>query len=141
MEGRGEMAADGDREAIVRPGDEWFYQDFHASSAHRVGRTIYVSGETGTTPDGELPEDPEAQMRAAFQNLSATLEASGATWGDVVAMTTYHLGLQSQTQAFVEIRNEFVREPYPVWTGVGVTELHSGAVVEISLVAELPQGD
>ena len=132
------MAADRDREAIVRPGDEWFYQDFHASSAHRVGRTIYVSGEIGTTPDGELPEDPRAQMRAAFRNLSDTLQAAGATWDDVVAMTTYHVGLLRQTEAFVEIRNEFVREPYPAWTGVGVTELHSGAVVEISLVAELP---
>jgi enamine deaminase RidA (YjgF/YER057c/UK114 family) len=135
------MPADGDREAIVRPGDEWFYRDFHASSAHRVGRTIYVSGEIGTTPDGQLPEDPKAQMRAAFRNLSTTLQAAGATWGDVVAMTTHHVGLQSQIKAFVEIRNEFVREPYPAWTGVGVTELHSGAVVEISLVAELPQGD
>jgi len=135
------MAADGDREAIVRPGDEWFYQDFHASSAYRAGQTIYVSGEIGTTLEGELSEDPRTQMRAAFRNLSATLHAAGATWGDVVAMTTYHVGLQSQTQAFVEIRNEFVREPYPAWTGVGVTELHSGAVVEISLVAELRQSD
>jgi len=135
------MAADRDRETIVRPGDEWFYRDFHASSAHRVGRTIYVSGEIGTTPDGQLPDHPEEQMRAAFRNLSTTLQASGATWGDVVAMTTYHVGLQSQIQAFVEIRNEFVREPYPAWTGVGVTELHSGAVVEISLVVELPRND
>ena len=135
------MPADQDREAIVRPGDERFYQDFHASSAQRVGRTIYFSGEIGTTADGELPEDPKVQMRAAFGNLSTTLQASGATWSDVVAMTTYHVGLQSQIQAFVEIRNEFVQEPYPAWTGVGVTELHAGAVVEISLVAELPRSE
>ena len=63
------MAAERDRVAIVRPGDEWFYQDFHASSAHRVGRTIYVSGEIGTTADGELPEDPKAQMRADFEGM------------------------------------------------------------------------
>jgi enamine deaminase RidA (YjgF/YER057c/UK114 family) len=87
------MAADGDREAIVRRGDEWFYRNFHASSAHRVGGTIYVSGEIGTTPEGVLPEDPQAQMRAAFQNLSTTLEAAGANWGDVVAMTSYHVGI------------------------------------------------
>ena len=132
------MAVDRDREAIVRAGDEWFYKDFHAASAHRVGRTVYISGELGTGPDGGLPEDPKAQMRNAFENLSDTLQASGATWGDVVAMTTYHVGLQSQIQTFVEIRNEFVREPYPAWTGVGVTELLDGAVVEIALVAELP---
>ena len=137
----GRDASRSDREAIVRPGDERFYQDFHASSAQRVGRTIYFSGEIGTTADGELPEDPKAQMRAAFGNLSTTLQASGATWSDVVVMTTYHVGLQSQIQAFVEIRNEFVQEPYPAWTGVGVTELYAGAVVEISLVAELPRSD
>jgi enamine deaminase RidA (YjgF/YER057c/UK114 family) len=135
------MAADRDREVIVRPGDEWFYRDFHAPSAHRVGRMIYLSGEIGTTPEGVLPEDPKAQMRAAFQNLSETLQAAGAAWGDVVAMTTYHVGLQSQTQAFVDIRNEFVREPYPAGTGVGVTELHAGAAVEISLVSDPPRAD
>jgi enamine deaminase RidA (YjgF/YER057c/UK114 family) len=132
------MTVDRNREAVVRPGDEWFYRDFRASSAHRVGGTIYVSGEIGTTPEGVLPADSKTQMRAAFQNLSETLHAAGASWGDVVAMTTYHVGLQSQTQAFVEIRNEFVQEPYPAWTAVGVTELHAGATVEISLVAELP---
>src|SRR5439155_18108304 len=65
----------------------------------------------------------------------------GSDLGRRLAMTTYHVGLQSQIQAFVEIRNEFVREPYPAWTGVGVTELYAGAVVEISLVAELPRSD
>jgi enamine deaminase RidA (YjgF/YER057c/UK114 family) len=55
-----------------------------------------------------------------------------------VPMTTYHVGLRSQIAKFVEIRNEFVREPYPAWTGVGVSELLSGVAVEISLVVQLP---
>jgi enamine deaminase RidA (YjgF/YER057c/UK114 family) len=53
-------------------------------------------------------------------------------------MTTYHVGLRSQIAKFVEIRNEFVREPYPAWTGVRVSELLSGVAVEISLVVQLP---
>jgi enamine deaminase RidA (YjgF/YER057c/UK114 family) len=135
----GSAVAERDREAIVRPGDEWFYRDFHASSAHRVGSTIYISGEIGTMGDSGLPEQPRDQMRAAFQNLSKTLQAAGATWSHVVTMTTYHVGLQSQIEAFVEVRNEYVREPYPAWTAVGVTELHAGALLEVSLVAELPE--
>jgi hypothetical protein len=31
------------------------------------------------------------------------LQAAGATWEDVVAMTTYHVGFQDQVEAFVEI--------------------------------------
>jgi enamine deaminase RidA (YjgF/YER057c/UK114 family) len=134
------MATDRDREPIVRSGDEWFYTEMHAASAFRVGRTIYASGDTGTTMDGTLPEDPKAQMREAFRNVANTLQAAGATWADVVSMTTYHVGLQSQLPSFVEIRNEFVQEPYPAWTGVGVTELYGGAIVEISVVAVLSGG-
>jgi len=135
------MAAHLDREAIVRPGDEEFWREFRGSSAHRVGRTFHVSGETGMTPEGALSADPIEQMRTAFQNLSLTLRTAGVTWGDVVTMTTYHVGLQDQIQAFVEVHNEFVREPYPAWTAVGVTELLDGAIVEISLIAQLPEDD
>jgi enamine deaminase RidA (YjgF/YER057c/UK114 family) len=51
------------------------------------------------------------------------------------------VGLQAQADSLLEIAAEFLTEPYPAWTAVGVTELiASPAVVEISCEAQLRDG-
>jgi enamine deaminase RidA (YjgF/YER057c/UK114 family) len=106
----------------------------------RVGNTIHVSGHIGRTPDGELPADPETQIRQAFENVAHTLGEAGATWADVVEVTTYHVGLRQHADALVSVHHEFVQEPYPAWTAVGVTELYSPeAIVEVSVTAVVSQ--
>jgi enamine deaminase RidA (YjgF/YER057c/UK114 family) len=63
------------------------------------------------------------------------------TWSDVVALTTYHVGLRGQTGTLLAVAAEFLGVPFPAWTAVGVTELWpADAVVEISCVAVLRQG-
>jgi enamine deaminase RidA (YjgF/YER057c/UK114 family) len=58
------------------------------------------------------------------------------TWADVLALNSFHVGLQAQAAAVIAIAGEFLNDPYPAWTAVGVTELiDEGAVVEISCVA------
>jgi len=53
-------------------------------------------------------------------------------------MTSYHMGLQSQAEQLLIVATEFLEDPYPAWTVVGVTELFlSDALVEISCVAVL----
>ena len=57
-------------------------------------------------------------------------------WSDVVALTSYCVGLRQQAPVLIKVASEFLVEPYPVWTAVGVTELwDADAVVEISCVA------
>ncbi len=51
-------------------------------------RTLYVSGQVGTEPDGTMPEDATAQARLAWRNLHAQLEAAGMTLDNVVKITT-----------------------------------------------------
>jgi enamine deaminase RidA (YjgF/YER057c/UK114 family) len=64
------------------------------------------------------------------------LEAAGLTFDDVVEMTTYHVGLRAHLDAFMRVKNEFIHEPYPAWTAIGVSELITeGTLVEIRLVA------
>lgn len=59
-----------------------------------------------------------------------------ATWADVVEMTSYHIGLREHIDILFDVHREFVAEPYPAWTAVGVTELLSkDAVVEIAVTA------
>jgi enamine deaminase RidA (YjgF/YER057c/UK114 family) len=55
----------------------------------------------------------------------------------MVEMTTYHVGLRKHLSAFINVKDEFVRTPYPAWTAIGVTELITeGTLLEIRLIAK-----
>lgn len=130
------------RTAIVPSVWASFYEETHVPAAVRVGETLHVTGHTGEGADGTFPSDPEAQIRGTFANIALTLAEAGMTWSDVVALTTYHIGLRDQTGTLLTVAGEFLGLPFPAWTAVGVTELWpADAVVEISCVAVLGQND
>jgi enamine deaminase RidA (YjgF/YER057c/UK114 family) len=102
----------------------------------RVGDTIHVSGTIGRPPGGDLPTDIAEQFRQLYRNIAAVLGEAEATWADVVEMTSYHVGLREHIETLFAVHREFVNEPYPAWTAVGVTELLSkDAVLEIAVTA------
>jgi enamine deaminase RidA (YjgF/YER057c/UK114 family) len=116
-----------------------FYEESHIPAAVQVGSTLHLTGHTGETADGVFSVDPESQIRQTFRNIAITLADANATWSDVVEIHSYHVGLLSQAEATFKVATEFLEDPYPAWTAVGVTELIlSEAVVEISCVAALP---
>jgi enamine deaminase RidA (YjgF/YER057c/UK114 family) len=130
------------RNVIVPSAWAAFYDETHIPAAIRVGDTLHVTGHTGEAADGSFSEDPEAQIRATFVNIALTLAEAGATWSDVVALTTYHIGLRGQTAMLLKVAADFLEVPYPVWTAVGVTELWPPeAVIEISCIAVLHRGN
>jgi enamine deaminase RidA (YjgF/YER057c/UK114 family) len=54
------------------------------------GRTIYISGQLGTGPDGKLVSgDFGAQAEQVFKNLQVALEAVGASAADIVKLNSY----------------------------------------------------
>lgn len=113
-----------------------FYESTHIPAAVRAGDRLYVTGHTGEDSDGNFSADPEAQIRQTFRLITATLSTAGASWTDVVELNSYHVGLQAQAEVLISVAGEFLQDPYPAWTAVGVTELFDeGAVVEISCVA------
>jgi enamine deaminase RidA (YjgF/YER057c/UK114 family) len=124
------------RESIVPAAWADFYEETHIPAAVRVGDTLRVTGHTGETENGEFPGDVEAQIRQVFRNISLTLNEAGASWSDVVEINSYHVGLLNQADALLKVAAEFLEDPYPAWTAVGVTELIlPAALVEISCVA------
>jgi enamine deaminase RidA (YjgF/YER057c/UK114 family) len=126
------------RNAIVPTVWASFYDETHVPAAVRVGDTLHVTGHTGEHADGTFPSDPEAQIRGTFTNIALTLAEAGMTWSDVVALTTYHIGLRGQTGPLLRVAAESIDAPFPAWTAVGVTELWpADAVVEISCIAVL----
>ena len=131
---------DNTREPIVPAIWADFYEETRIPAALRVGDTLRVTGHTGETADGVFSADPESQIRQVFRNIALTLAEAGASWTDVVEINSYHVGLVAQSEALIRIAAEFLRDPYPAWTAVGVTELIiAEALVEISCVALLSE--
>jgi len=126
-------------EAIVPAVWAEFYEETHIPAALRVNDTVRVTGHTGEAADGGFSTDPEVQIRQVFGNIALTLVEAGVSWSDVVEINSYHVGLQRQLEAVLRIAAEFLKDPYPAWTAVGVTELLvPEALIEISCVALVP---
>lgn len=106
------------------------------SDAIVVGDTVYLSGIVATTKDGDA--GLEAAYTRAFERLTAVLAKAGASWDDVVDITSFHTDLKTQMPAIVAVKNRYVRAPFPAWTAVQVVRLIPDAgITEIKLVAKL----
>jgi enamine deaminase RidA (YjgF/YER057c/UK114 family) len=126
------------REPIVPAMWADFYAETHIPAALRVGDTLRVTGHTGETADGVFSTEMETQTRQVFRNITLTLAEVGANWSNVVEINSYHVGLLDQSDVLLRVAAEFLDDPYPAWTAVGVTELIlPEALVEISCVALL----
>ena len=126
------------REAIFPARRHALYEAHRYSAAIRSGDLLFVSGQVGSREDGSPEPDFEKQVRLAFDNLAAVLEAAGCTFDDIVDVTTFHTDPEAQIEAIFKVRNEVVRDPpYPNWTAVGVNGL-AGFDFEIKVIARVP---
>ena len=78
------------RDAIFPAGRQALYEKHRYSAAIRSGDLLFVSGQVGSREDGSPEPDFEKQVRLAFDNLTAVLNAAGCTFDDVVDVTTFH---------------------------------------------------
>ena len=116
-----------------------FYEETGIPAGLRIGGSVYLTGHTGTFDDGTFPADAESQIRQTFRNIATTLAEAGAGWSDVVRIDSYHVGLRAQSGTLMAVAREFLNEPFPAWTAVGVTEFFEPeALVEISCTALVP---
>ncbi len=113
--------------------DEWGFAD-----AVVTGDTIYLSGVVAGLRPGET--DLQLAYERAFQRIGSILQRAGASWDDVVEMTTFHTDLKSQMPAIVAVKNKYIHNPPPAWTAVQVVRLIPDAgLTEIKIVAKLPK--
>jgi enamine deaminase RidA (YjgF/YER057c/UK114 family) len=108
------------------------------SDAVISGGMIYLSGVVAVPVEGEETMAPA--FTRAFEALGKTLERAGASWDDVVVFDTFHTDLAGQLNEFVEVKNRYVKAPFPAWTAIGVTSLYEPeALVEIKITARVPE--
>ena len=104
----------------------------HAISA---GNTIYLAGMGGFDEQQKLVEGGfEAQAVQAFENIKLTLEAAGASFQDVVKITSYLTNMNDLIK-FREIRTRYFSPPLPTSTTVEVSRLLPGMLIEIEAIA------
>lgn len=125
--------------SIVPPEQQSYYADWHFSPAVAVGDFLVLSGITGCRADGNVSPVPEEQFKQAFESLAQVLRAAGADFGDIIDITSYHVGLRENLDAFRRTKDRYIREPYPAWTAIGVSELASeGSLIEIRVLCHKP---
>lgn len=124
--------------SIVRDSGKFLYDNFHFSEAVESDGLLLCSGIIGTGQDGKVPEDIREEFDNAWLGVISLLKEAGADASHIVEYTSYHVGLQANMAAFMEVRDKYLGEPWPAWTAIGITELAvPGAHVEIRVTAKL----
>jgi enamine deaminase RidA (YjgF/YER057c/UK114 family) len=120
------------------PEEKKFQQDWGYADAVITGDTIYLSGVVAGLRPGET--DLKLPYERAFARIGAILKRSGASWDDVVDITSFHTDLTTQMPAIVAVKNKYVVGPPPAWTAIEVSRLiPNTGITEIKIVAKLPK--
>ncbi len=126
------------RDTVFPANRHALYEKHGYSPAIRSGDLLFVSGQVGSRLDGSPEPDFPSQVRQAFANLEAILDAAGCTFDDVVDVTTFHTDPENQFPVVMEAKGEaFPQAPYPTWTALGVNWL-AGFDFEIKVIARIP---
>jgi 2-iminobutanoate/2-iminopropanoate deaminase len=112
----------------------------HYTDAVRAGNLLFVSGCVALDGDGKLvgERDVVAQARQVFANIGSCLAAAGASFEDVVKVTTFLTDIDDRAR-INPVRQEFFGDARPASTLVEVSALVlPGFLIEVEAVAVLP---
>jgi len=118
--------------------------------AKRVGDFLFLSGvgprEKGTKiiPGVELNEqgeiqsyDVEKQCHSVFKNIKLILEASGASWDQLVDVTVFLTNMKDDFPLFNKVYAEYFGKVRPCRTTIEVGSLPTPIAVELKCLAYL----
>ena len=109
------------------------YESWHFAPAVRHGDLILFSGVIGS---GDTAED---EFRNAWRSLGETLTEAGVGYEDIIDSTLFIVDLQKHAATMAKVKDEFITEPYPASTWIGITELViPGTRAEIKVTARVP---
>ncbi len=104
------------------------------SQAISTGDLVFASGQLPFDLSGKIPDGVEAQTRQSLANLSAVLEAGGASLATVVK-TTVFLKNMGDFAVMNGIYAEHFKELPPARSTIEVARLPRDALVEIEAIA------
>jgi 2-iminobutanoate/2-iminopropanoate deaminase len=108
------------------------------SQATILGNLVFVSGMLGIDPQTNrlAGDDMRSQTRQALLNIERILKEAGSGL-DRVARCNLYLTDYGRLAEANEVYAEFFSTHKPAKTGVGVSELWAGALIEIEVTAAL----
>jgi 2-iminobutanoate/2-iminopropanoate deaminase/2-aminomuconate deaminase len=111
------------------------------------GTLVFLSGATASPLYHKHPHDPaeitppddiREQTRRVMENLKLVLDASGATFGDVVKVTKFLTRMEEQDDVWA-VMQEYFGDHLPTSTTVEVSGLVvPGLRLEVEMLAALP---
>jgi enamine deaminase RidA (YjgF/YER057c/UK114 family) len=117
-------------------GERRFQEEWGYSDAVIAGDTIYLSGVVVGQREGESLEDAYDRT---YRHIGAILARAGASWDDVVDITSFHTDVTAQMPAIVAVHRRYVSAPFPAWTAIDVDRLiPERGITEIKIVARRP---
>ena len=97
-------------------------------------RLVFVSGQGPR----DYNADMETQFRQTFERIKVILEQAGGSMRNLVILRAYFVHFSRDLPVYRKVRKEYLVQPYPASTAVGVTELApAGNQIEIEAVAVL----
>ncbi len=114
------------------------FQGAPYNQAIRIGDLVFVAGQLGTALEtGELAgPSVEEQTEQIMRNMGAILEAAGSRLDRLVKTTVFLLDL-GDFGGMNEVYARHVGESPPARSTVGISQLPSGARVEIEAIAHV----
>lgn len=109
------------------------------SQAIVAGGFVFCSGTAGIDPaTGQVVDGIEAQTEQALTNLSAILEAAGASLRDLVKTTIFYADVEDFA-TLNEVYARFMPDPPPARSAPANVRLPRGLLVSIEAVALAPR--
>jgi len=125
------------RHVVFPASRQALYEKNRYSPAILSNGFLFVSGQVGSRADGSPEPVLDAQVRLAFENLNAILEAAGSSFADVVDVTVFMVDPATQFEHIWQTAAQYWgTAPYPTLTGIGVTWLY-GFQFEIKVIARV----
>ncbi len=110
------------------------------STALRAGNLLFITGQVATDANNKIigEGDIREQVRQIFRNLGLILSAAGASYANLAKLTYYYQHIEDVAK-LINVREEFITEPYPAVTGVEIARLaDKKLLVEIDAIAWIP---
>ncbi|WP_448213323.1 RidA family protein [Colwellia sp. MEBiC06753] len=120
--------------------------------ARKVGNLLFLSGvgprQAGTSeiPGVELSDDGTivsydiaTQCRSVFDNVKTILEASGASWLDLVDVTVFLTNMDDDFATYNQIYAEYFADNQPCRTTVEINKLPTPIAIELKCIAALTE--
>lgn len=122
--------------------------------SRRVGNLLFLSGVGPRIPGSDandsgvpglkldhngnfLEFDFEAQVHSVFNNVKLILEASGASWNDLVDVQVFLVNMKRDFHTFNRIYAEYFKENQPCRTTVEINSLPTPIAIELKCVAAI----